>query len=149
MVATIGPPKRRPFSSMWVNSRRGPPAGDARSGSAGLEEAGELLFVEHGYAQLGGLLQLRVARFPTGHQVGRLLRNAPRGRAPPRLDGLDGALSGETVEGAGDHERLPGQRLGNVGRGRALEVDARLPELLDHLPVALGDEEFVNTLGDD
>src|SRR4029434_5806136 len=103
------------------------------------------------HAELLGLRQLR-ARILAHDDVARLLGHAARDLAAPRLDLGLRLLPAELLEPASEHEREAGERLLDVGRGRArraLEVYARLPKLLDELARPLAGEELVHALGDD
>src|SRR5205807_2068291 len=131
--------------------RSGRPPPCSPSVGSFLQELAERRLVEERHPELLGLGELR-ARILAHDDVAGLLRHAACDLAAARLDLGLRILAGELVEAAREHEGQAGERLLDVGRGsarRALEVDARPPQLLDELPRPLTGEELVHALGHD
>src|SRR5215217_624169 len=81
---------------------------------AALQEVPEPGLVQDGYPQLGGPSGLG-AGIGADDDVGGLLGDAGGDPAAAVLDGPGRLLPGEAVQPAGEHERHPGQGLGQLG----------------------------------
>src|SRR4029453_5111975 len=83
------------------------------------------------------LLRLASRRL-SDHDVVRLARDRRGDASAERLHQLARGVAGERGEGAGDDERLAGERLGAIERDAALrEIDAQAPEIREHASIGL------------
>src|SRR6185437_8100571 len=106
-------------------------------GAALREQLPQSLLVEHLDAELLGLSQFRSGAL-AGHDIVGLARHRPGDPSPGGHDHLARLLPGELGQGAGEHERLAGQRPLAGGWSLLLEREALALEVrdeLDHLLV--------------
>src|SRR5258706_11614304 len=113
------------------------------SGSKGLQQVGELFLVQHGDAQLAGLVEL-AARVFAGHPVVGLLRHRAGHLVPFRFDRGLGVVAAHAGERPGQHERLRVFR--RPGRAFPAKADAvlRIGEAPDDVPIMRLADEFLD-----